>query len=299
MPQDLEPAFAAPRSDIDSVADAWADELGRVLADQQREWDRERDLAIATMKLEMIQFIAEKMREIKDGEPGPAGERGPAGDRGEQGEKGDPGIEGAQGARGEPGERGERGEVGEIGPEGKEGTPGAPGATGERGERGAPGVLPAATVWTDAIHYAGAVVTHSGATWYALNDTASKPPSDDWIELAAPGRDAPVGRVCGRYDPAAAYRMFDLVTHANSEWRARRDDPGPLPGDGWAASAAQGKRGEKGERGERGPAGLSAPRLVSWKVDGYTAVPVMSDGSTGPVLDVRQFFERYHDEARR
>ena len=41
-----------------------------------------------------------------------------------------------------------------------------------------------------------------------------------------------------------------------SEWRAVRDDPGPLPGDGWVlgAKGSRGKPGEKGERGEPGPA---------------------------------------------
>src|SRR5215472_7985104 len=66
MPQDLEPAFAAPPSDITSVADAIADELGRVLADQRREWDRERDLAIATLKLQVMEFVETRLRDVKD-----------------------------------------------------------------------------------------------------------------------------------------------------------------------------------------------------------------------------------------
>jgi hypothetical protein len=167
------------------------------------------------------------------------------------------------------------------------------------------GTFPAVRAWCDEIHYEGMVVAHAGSTYCAARDTAKEPPGDDWILIAAAGHagaDAPVGTVWGKYDPARKYRAFDLVTFASSEWRAKRDDPGPLPGDGWAASSAQGKRGEKGERGERGltgPAGASAPRIVKWAIDGYLAAPVYSDGNTGPVLDLRRFFEAYHDEAAR
>jgi hypothetical protein len=35
-----------------------------------------------------------------------------------------------------------------------------------------------------------------------------------------------------------------------------------------------------------------------WEVSNvhFTAVPLMSDGSKGPVLDLHPFFQRYHDE---
>jgi hypothetical protein len=110
------------------------------------------------------------------------------------------------------------------------------------------------------------------------------------------GRDAPVGEVYGRYEPGRAYKRFDLVSHHGGEWRAKRDDPGALPGDGWALSAVQGKKGDPGPRGMAGSAG---PQIVEWEIRGYTAVPIMSDGSAGPALDFRPLFERYDAEAQR
>ena len=118
------------------------------------------------------------------------------------------------------------------------------------------------------------------------------------------GAAAPIGEVCGLHDPARVYRKFDLVARDGAEWRARTDNPGPLPGAGWALSAEQGKRGKPGEKGERGPAGPPGPpgaagaTITDWAVDEYRAVPIMSDGSTGAVLDLSELFERYHREAR-
>jgi hypothetical protein len=111
------------------------------------------------------------------------------------------------------------------------------------------------------------------------------------------GADAPVGEVCGLFDRERAYRKFDLVTFHGSEWRARCDDPGALPGDGWALSGQVGGRGKAGERGERGPAGPAAPRHVDWAIQEYRAAPIWSDGSTGPVLDLRSLFELFHGES--
>jgi hypothetical protein len=109
-----------------------------------------------------------------------------------------------------------------------------------------------------------------------------------------PGADAPIGEVCGLYDRTRAYRKFDLVTFHGSEWRAKHDEPGPLPGDGWALSGQVGGRGKPGERGPPGPPG---PTIVDWAIKEYRAAPIMSDGSTGPVIDMRVFFELYHGEA--
>jgi HK97 family phage portal protein len=62
------------------------------------------------------------------------------------------------------------------------------------------------------------------------------------------------GRACGLYNAAETYRAMDTVAHNGSEWRARVDDPGPLPGDGWMLSA-RGARGKRGKDGPQGPAG--------------------------------------------
>jgi hypothetical protein len=60
-----------------------------------------------------------------------------------------------------------------------------------------------------------------------------------------------------------------------------------------------GPRGERGERGYPGLPGDPAPTIVEWATEGYSAIPIMSDGTAGPSLDMRQFFELYHGEAGR
>jgi hypothetical protein len=237
------------------------------------------------------------------GEPGEAGESvvGPAGEPGPSGEPGPPGSPGPSGPPGEPGEKGDS----IIGPAGEPGPPGPPGeaVVGPPGPPGPTGKFAAPRQWARGIHYESMLVMHAGSTWCAVHDTAEEPPHSDWQLVAACGADAPVGRVCGLYDPDGEYRQFDLVTFRNAEWRARRDDPGPLPGEGWAISAQEGKRGERGrigERGERGfpgPPGRDAPTIVDWRRDGFRVVPVMSDGHQGAPLDLRAVFELYHTEA--
>ena len=158
--------------------------------------------------------------------------------------------------------------------------------------------FPAVGAWSEGVHYEGSVVAHNGATWQATKDTAREPPHDDWAILAAQGAPGPapyVGEVCGLWEPGRSYRKLDYVTFNNSEWRARIDNPGPLPGNGWVMSAKRGSRGEQGERGERGPAG---PAIVSWEKRDFRVVPVLSDGSVGPPLDLTEFFAMYDAERR-
>jgi hypothetical protein len=67
--------------------------------------------------------------------------------------------------------------------------------------------------------------------------------------------------------------------------------------------ASQGKRGVAGARGERGPkgdAGASGATICDWKIDRarYVAVPIMSDGSEGPPLELRGLFEQFFSEVR-
>jgi hypothetical protein len=60
----------------------------------------------------------------------------------------------------------------------------------------------------------------------------------------------------------------------------------------------QGPRGERGEKGDRGPPGQSAPLIVSWIVEkaSYSVLPVLSDGTEGPRLELRPLFEQFHTE---
>ena len=69
------------------------------------------------------------------------------------------------------------------------------------------------------------------------------------------GADAYPGEARGLYDPEAEYRALDTVSFNGSEWRAKHDNPGELPGEGWMLSASRGKRGDRGERGPDGRIG--------------------------------------------
>jgi hypothetical protein len=114
-----------------------------------------------------------------------------------------------------------------------------------------------------------------------------------------PGPEPYVGEVCGLWDADREYRKYDVVCFDGAEWRAKRNAPGVLPGDGWALASKAGERGRRGEIGPPGQRGLPGPALSikEWVVKDYRAVPVMSDGSAGPPLDLRALFELYHAEA--
>jgi hypothetical protein len=222
------------------------------------------------------------------------------------GEKGAPGASGAPGnagPRGEPGARGERGEIGPIGKAGPVGPQGERGIQGERGAEGPVGRLKIAQPWADGVHYAGAVVTHNGATYQAIADTGRVPGGADWLCLAAAGRDAAIPTPRGTFEDGKGYRALDIVALNGGSFIARRNDPGACPGDGWQLLTRQGARGiagPKGERGERGERGI-APlpvRITGWDIDRerYIAVPKMSDGTNGPALELHGLFERFQDE---
>jgi hypothetical protein len=254
-----------------SLPEAWADALGRVLAKTRDEWRRERELAQA----ESRQTIAELRREVVELKLAlhdlQAADHERVNERIAAVKDGAPGI------------------------------PGAPGKDGKDGAEGRRGKFAAPRAWSEgAVHYEGDLVFLSGSTWCARRDTAKKPPHEDWAPVAQGGADAPVGEVRGLFDEAQTYRRFDLVAFNGSEWRARCDDPGPLPGDGWALSAKQGKRGDKGERGDRGEPGRqgpAGPSVIERRIDGFRLVDTMSDGTT-VVCDIRPAFELYDGEVR-
>jgi hypothetical protein len=111
--------------------------------------------------------------------------------------------------------------------DGVDGKDGAPGESGERGEPGEAG--------------------------------PQGPPGLD-------GKDGVDGRsfvIRGTWLESETYQALDVVAINGASFAARREDPGPCPGEGWQLIAAQGKRGNPGERGagakgERGMPGVSA-----------------------------------------
>jgi hypothetical protein len=60
----------------------------------------------------------------------------------------------------------------------------------------------------------------------------------------------------------------------------------------------QGPPGARGEKGDRGPPGQSAPSIVNWIVEraSYSVVPILSDGTEGPRLELRPLFEQFNAE---
>jgi hypothetical protein len=82
------------------------------------------------------------------------------------------------------------------------------------------------------------------------------------------------------------------------------DHPGICPGDDWQLMSRQGKpgrrgetgeRGMRGEKGDKGERGQDAPTIVSWQLDRerYRASPLMSNGTVGPMLELRGLFEQF------
>lgn len=314
--------------------DALEKALGRVIADMQREAAAQASEGRAViaelraqnaqLQTEVREHVAARLATVKDGKdgaPGRDGEVGPAGPQGPQGEKGDAG-ESVTGEKGEPGEKGQTGEKGEAGPQGPQGEAGLPGERGadgsdgsagekgERGERGEPGAegrpgkLPIVKAWAEGIHYEGAVVTHQGAAYQAERDTAKEPgSSDDWTCIAARGSDGKDGRgfkVRGTYSAEKTYSEFDVVACNSGSFVALKDGAGACPGPDWQLIAGPGKRGDKGQPGEKGQRGEAGASIARWQLDtkAYSAVPVMTDGSKGPAIEMRDLFEQFLIETK-
>jgi hypothetical protein len=167
------------------------------------------------------------------------------------------------------------------------------------------GLLPCVKVWESGVHYAGAVVTRAGSTYQALKDTADRPDggSKDWVCLARAGADGRSIIVRGLWNENETYRELEFVALGGSTFCAKKDDPGVCPGPGWQLIASQGKAGPKGERGtrgEQGERGTPGAVIQKWEIDRaeYVAIPIMSDGRSGPPLQLRSLFEQFQIEAR-
>lgn len=163
---------------------------------------------------------------------------------------------------------------GKDGRDGVDGRDGSDGKDGERGLEGQPGKLPIIRSWEDRVYYEGDTCSHDGATYQASRDTGRAPPHEDWTCIAAAGRNGVDGRsftIRGTYaEGVDDYRGMDVVALNGAAFIAKRDDPGPCPGDGWQLIASQGKQGKPGERGQpgqKGDRGEPGPAVVSVHMD--------------------------------
>jgi hypothetical protein len=319
------------------LPDALRDALGQVISDQRREWRRERELieaqsreTISQLRADVIELrtalrdeVVARLAAVRDGAdgqdgaegppgpPGLAGEAGPPGEKGEigpQGERGLDGLPGPKGDVGEPGRPGERGEVGLPGERGADGAPGergmdgAPGERGLEGPPGPPGTPPIVRRWEPRIYDAGAWVVRDGAIFQAQEQTGKEWHQADWLCVVEKPADGRSFEICDTYDPNIAYRALSVVTLNNSWFIAKVDNPGPCPGEDWKSGPVgkRGKDGIPGQRGERGLPGEPGVSQVGWKVDprAYAIIPVMSDGSEGAPLVLRDLFEQFLTETR-
>jgi hypothetical protein len=160
-------------------------------------------------------------------------------------------------------------------------------------------------IWkSDTVFYAGDVVCHERSTFQASVDTGLQPgTSADWICIAAGGQDARTPQVRGTYDAEVKYQQLDITVCNGASFISRCDNPGSCPGPDWQMIARQGQRGiagEKGERGLQGPQGEPGKAIVlkGWSIDrqNFVAVPLLSDGSRGPTLELRGLFEQFQTE---
>jgi hypothetical protein len=299
----------------------WTREF-EVMTAQSRETIAVLRAEIGELRHQLTTEFAIRLAAVRDGEPGepgrngsdgapgapgavgpagPAGDAGPRGQQGDAGAPGEPGRNGAPGAPGPtgepgkpgaPGPKGERGESGEPGRNGATGEPGAPGARGEAGPRGA---IERIVPWTDRIFYQGELAMHLGSSWQAAADTAKEPgASDDWRLVAAAGRAGAGFSIRGTYSADAEYHALDVVTLDHTWFAARRDQPGRCPGPDWQ-SGPVGKKGDKGAPGERGASGPPGAHWVRAKLDGYSLVATMSDGSIARV-SLQPMIEQLHAE---
>lgn len=156
----------------------------------------------------------------------------------------------------------------------------------EKGEPGAPGALPIVKAWTDDVTHEGEVRTHAGGTWQATKDTAKEPPHEDWICIAAAGEPGAAARqieVRGTYAADGEYAALNVVALNGGAFIARKDNPGPCPGEGWQVIAMRGKPGEPGKRGDPGPSVKGPPGqpVVGAHIDGNGLLTLVNgDGTT-------------------
>jgi hypothetical protein len=240
------------------------------------------------------------------------GDKGESGATGPAGKDGIDGKDGISGLAGNDGKDGINGINGIDGKDGRDGVNGKDGANGLNGKDGAPGKLQKVKVWKEgSVHYDGEVVTHDGSLYQALKDTAKTPGTDEWICLANRGLDGKDGRhgedgislnIRETFDPKETYEELDVVTLDQKWFVAKHNHPGMCPGPGWKSGPGIGKTGKPGPQGERGLKGDPGPapiEIVEWDIRASTfeAFPIMSNGTLGPPLSLRELFAQFQMEA--
>lgn len=158
----------------------------------------------------------------------------------------------------------------------------------EAGKPGPEGKLPLVKAWEDRVYREAEVITFEGATYQAQRDTGKPPNHEDWLCIAAAGRDGDPAKqidIKGTYDPDSTYFALNVVALNGGTFIAKRDDPGACPGEGWQLMSAQGKTGKPGE-GRKGDPGQSVkgppgPPVVAAHInDEGLLTLVNADGST-------------------
>jgi hypothetical protein len=150
---------------------------------------------------------------------------------------------------------------GPPGPQGEPGAAGEAGAEGPRGNDGPPGETGPAG--------------------------SPGPPARSWAHR-------------GLWETGRQYQELDVVALNGSSWLAVKDDPGTIPGEGWALFAQRGSKGDKGDRGAKGDKGdrgepgvpLAAAMLEEWSL-------ILSRGDGSQIsIDLYPMLMRFADELR-
>ena len=142
------------------------------------------------------------------------------------------------------------------------------------------------------------VVGTDGALYQADRDTAAAPPHTDWGCITRAGRDGKDAlnfRIEGTYNPDAKYRRLSIVMLNGSSFVARRDEPGPCPGDGWQLFTSVGQQGPKGERGPAGSLAI-APRIASTEIDANYNLLILYTDNSSDTIPLRPAFEQFQME---
>ena len=97
-------------------------------------------------------------------------------------------------------------------------------------------------------------------------------------EQGPPGASAQAWRHRRAYDSKQEYFDGDVVAYDGGSWVALGDNPGALPGTGWAQLTVRGQRGKPGERGPPGPEGRGIADVYVNET-GDTLVIELTDGT--------------------